>query len=191
MARNFKSPRYAYGGGRGKFVYAIVVDVNDPEQAGRVKARVIGYQDDIKDEDLHWSRPETSQNAPQHSGIGISGTGLVKGSVISGYYTDNDQQFAYTGSIGKSGEDDDKGNFQQDGTKHDFPKPGRDKKTDGGDFRLIPDNNDAKNNKYDNKSITTYAKDESENPYGRQNSKDGNESPEQSWSLGMYEYKDF
>ena len=85
-----------------------VVDVNDPDQSGRVRVRVFGRHDDknnIKDEDLHWAMPLQPVTSAAFAKIGTSPLGLVKGSKVMGFWIDRDQQYPVIwGSFGKAGD---------------------------------------------------------------------------------------
>lgn len=87
---------------------ARVVNVNDPDQSGRVQIRIIGLQDDeenIKDADLHWAIPRQPITSAAYGKIGNTPLGLVKGSMVSGRFFDKDCQLpVITGSLGKSGD---------------------------------------------------------------------------------------
>jgi len=87
---------------------AIVVNVNDPDQSGRVQIRIIGRQDDtenIKDDDLHWAIPKQSITSAAYGKIGNTPLGLVKGSKVYGEWFDKDCQLPIiTGSLGKAGD---------------------------------------------------------------------------------------
>lgn len=84
-----------------------VVNVNDPDQSGRVQIRVFGRHDDknnIKDSDLHWALPIQPVTSAAFGKIGTSPLGLVKGSKVMGFWLDKDQQYpAIWGSFGKAG----------------------------------------------------------------------------------------
>lgn len=54
---------------------AIIVDNNDPQTIGQVKARIMGLMDDLRDEDLPWLRPVPYQ--PE--GLKATGTGTLFG----------------------------------------------------------------------------------------------------------------
>lgn len=181
MSRDFGTPRYSYGGGAGREVLLQVIDVDDPEQAGRLKCRVFGYQSDkanIPDEDCHWGRPRFPISSAMDGGIGGPITGATTKTWVVGYYDDGNQQLVITHSLGKSID----GNTRKD---HDVNKLARDERTGGGDYAY-----DDKKEDYRDKSITLYAKDESPNPYKRQHSKEGQEEVTQAFSIGMHEYKD-
>jgi hypothetical protein len=87
---------------------ATVVNVNDPDQSGRVQIRIIGRQDDrenIKDEDLHWAIPKQPITSAAFGKIGQTPLGLVKGSKVYGEWFDRDHQLPIiTGSLGKAGD---------------------------------------------------------------------------------------
>lgn len=93
---------------------AEVVNVNDPDQSGRVQIRIIGRQDDrenIKDDDLHWAIPKQPITSAAFGKIGNTPLGLVKGSKVYGEWFDSDCQLPIiTGSLGKAGEPKEGGN---------------------------------------------------------------------------------
>jgi hypothetical protein len=83
--------------------FGFVEDVNDPEQLGRVRVRVLVYNSDNKGilptEALKWF-PMTIPNAGSLNGVGISPTSLVVGSFVFGIYLDEyRQQGLILGSI--------------------------------------------------------------------------------------------
>lgn len=70
---------------------ALVVDVNDPEKAGRVKIRIYGIHDDptrIPDDMLPWARCVFPVTNPINNGIAGATTGLTVNSTVVGYYVD-------------------------------------------------------------------------------------------------------
>jgi len=87
---------------------AEVVNINDPDQSGRVQIRIIGRQDDkenIKDTDLHWAIPMQPITSAAYGKIGTTPLGLVKGSKVYGEWFDRDCQLPIiTGSLGKAGD---------------------------------------------------------------------------------------
>ena len=179
--------RYSHGQGTNKSFYAVVVDVKDPEEAGRLKVRLMGYQGDkanIPDGDLHWARLDLSPTNAAHKGVGEAHVGAVVGSWVKVYYDEGDQQLRVTSSIGGIREDSDKDADKIDPAKnHDFPRAARTAATKGGDYAY-----DGKAKRYRDKSITEYAKTESPNAFGRPQSRDANESPSSSWSLGGHQF---
>lgn len=89
-----------------------VVDVNDPEKAGRVKIRIYGMHDDqtrIPDDMLPWARCVFPVTNPVNAGIAGPTTGLVKNSTVVGYFADQYNQIPLVdgtlGSVGDSGSD--------------------------------------------------------------------------------------
>jgi hypothetical protein len=88
--------------------YGIVTNVKDPDMDGRVQVRVHGQHDDqtnIPDSDLPWAKPEQDITHAGHNKIGRSPTGIIVGSVISGYYLDTDMQvLVYTATVAKAGD---------------------------------------------------------------------------------------
>jgi hypothetical protein len=71
---------------------AVVEDVNDPLQQGRVRVRCLGYHTDnttdLPKEDLPWATCIMPVTSPGVSGIGQSATGLVPGSWVFGFFRD-------------------------------------------------------------------------------------------------------
>lgn len=82
-----------------QWFFAKVVDVvNDPEQSGRAKIRIFGYHDDttsIPDADLPWARPMFPVTNPSHGGVAGQQTGLMKDSVVCGFWVDADRQHPF------------------------------------------------------------------------------------------------
>lgn len=123
------------GGSFDNYFIAEVIDVNDPEQVGRVKVRVKGRQDntsEIPDHDLRWARCIFPVSNPSHGGVGGPHTGLLKGSIIMGFYADQDGQIPLVmGSLGKAGVPNDpqnpSGGIKIDGANHDVPHATREK----------------------------------------------------------------
>ena len=94
--------------------YAIVVDVNDPEKSGRAKIRILGLQDDktkIPDADLFWARPKYPITNAALKGVATQSTGLMKGTLVSGYWADDDQQIPIMDGVHGSA-----GTLKADGT---------------------------------------------------------------------------
>jgi hypothetical protein len=95
-----------------------VIDVNDPEKAGRVKIRIYGMHDNevsIPDADLPWARCVFPVTNPVSKGVAGPTTGLVVGSVVVGYFADEARQIPLVeGSLGRSTENE-----------TDFPKADR------------------------------------------------------------------
>jgi hypothetical protein len=72
-----------------------VVDVNDPEKAGRVKIRIYGMHDDktrIPDDMLPWARCVFPVTNPVNAGVSGPTTGLVVNSTVVGYFADQYRQ---------------------------------------------------------------------------------------------------
>lgn len=84
---------------------AVVEDVGDPLQQGRVRVRCLGYHTDdtaeLPKEDLPWATCIMPVTSPCVSGIGQSATGLVPGSWVFGFFRDGSelQDPVVTGSI--------------------------------------------------------------------------------------------
>lgn len=83
----------------------VVEDVHDPMRVGRVRVRIIGWHNPDKaflpTEDLPWALPIMPVTSASTTGIGISSTGLVPGSVVIGFFRDGSlaQQPVIFGSI--------------------------------------------------------------------------------------------
>jgi len=185
MAHPSKS---AYGGAGRHVILQVVDRKGDPEQAGRLRVRAVGYQDDkggIPDDQLHWARMIGPGTNPQDGGLGGPLTGATENSYMIGFYLDGDQQKPMIiGSIGKSGEDQKgEGELNQQGRKHDLNRHSRDKEKGGGDFRYASDKKD-----YDQESVTDYGKNKSENPYGKKKGKEVDEDEKQNHSIAEYAY---
>mgnify|MGYP003337480805 FL=1 len=86
----------------------VVVNVNDPNQAGRVQVRVHGRHDDtinIPDTALPWALAMQPITSAAFGKIGTAPVGLVPGSRIIGLWADSDHQYPIIiGSIGKDGD---------------------------------------------------------------------------------------
>jgi hypothetical protein len=84
---------------------AKVIDVNDPEKAGRVKIRVFGEHDDvarIPDDMLPWARCVFPVTAAISGGVSGPTNGAVVGTTMIGYYADDDRQVPLvTGTLGR------------------------------------------------------------------------------------------
>ena len=91
------------------FFTAEVVNIKDPDKAGRVQIRVHGYHDDkskIPRANLPWAQPVTPITSAAHNKIGVIPHGVVVGSTVMGFWTDGNskQQPVYIGTINRSGE---------------------------------------------------------------------------------------
>jgi Gp5 N-terminal OB domain len=188
------SPRYTYGDD-GKEPLMQVVSVDDPLQAGRVQVRIFGYQSDtagIPDDQLFWANIQKPPTDASQGGIGGPGVGLVKGSWVTGKFADpaHRQQIMVTGSIGKAYKDGENGEQDNKDGNNDIPVAARDKEFGGGDKRLklSKDEENVTTTEYDDKPITLYARDEAPNPHQRKQSKDADESPDKSFSIGGHQY---
>ena len=76
---------------------AIVVNIADPLNAGRVQVRIYEYHelDDVNgipDEKLPWATPLLPITSASNSAIGTGATGLMVGSWVFGFFRDSDQQ---------------------------------------------------------------------------------------------------
>jgi hypothetical protein len=87
---------------------AEVVNVKDKYESGRVQIRVYGRHDDktnIPDDDLLWAMVMQPVTSAAHGRMGSSPVGLIKGSKVIGFWTDEDHQNAILiGSFAKVGE---------------------------------------------------------------------------------------
>lgn len=112
-----------------KFV-GVVVDVNDPEKAGRLKIRIHGMHDDemnISDDMLPWARCVYPVTNPISKGVSGPTTGVVVGTVVIGHFAD--PQYKQIPIIeGTLGRNSDKG--------RDFPKANA-----GEDFNEVLEDN--------------------------------------------------
>lgn len=70
----------------------VVEDIDDPLKLGRCRVRVIGdHASDkiaVRTEHLPWAQPVLPITSASVSGVGISPTGIVKGSWVVGFYRD-------------------------------------------------------------------------------------------------------
>lgn len=83
--------------------FGVVEDVNDPEENGRYRVRIYGYNTQDKSilptDMLKWFSLSVSNSAGTN-GLGWSPTGLVRGSFVEGYFIDNNKQTGIiTGSL--------------------------------------------------------------------------------------------
>ena len=83
----------------------IVQDINDPLSCGRVKIRCIGWHSDNMNElpidNLPWAQVLMPVTSASTSSVGRSGTGLLNGSYVMGFFLDgeNAQQPIVMGSL--------------------------------------------------------------------------------------------
>jgi hypothetical protein len=95
-----------FGDKHGRWI-GIVVNVNDPQKSGRVQIRVKGRHDDtanIPDASLPWALVEQSVTSAAIGGIGTAPVGLVKGSIVTGWWGDDDHQIPIvSAALGKAG----------------------------------------------------------------------------------------
>lgn len=70
----------------------VVEDINDPQQVGRVRVRVIGLHTDdrnaIPTESLPWAMVVMPCNSASVSGVGASPTGILTGTTVALYFRD-------------------------------------------------------------------------------------------------------
>jgi hypothetical protein len=87
---------------------AEVADVNDPNQSGRVRVRVIGKHDDrvnIPDSALPWAQVLQPVTSAANGKMGTAPVGLTVGSRVFGVFLDADEQLPLVlGSVGKAGD---------------------------------------------------------------------------------------
>ena len=100
-----KQDNFKENGGNFNCFTAVVEDINDPEEMGRVKVRVFGYHSDslqdITTADLPWATVMLPITSASMSSIGTSATGLLHGSWVIGFFRDgpNGQDPVILGSI--------------------------------------------------------------------------------------------
>ena len=83
---------------------AIVENINDPLNAGRVQIRCFDYHNQdlqmIPSKDLPWAMPIMPLTSAAQGGVGVSATGLQVGSWVFGFFRDEDlQDPAIIGSV--------------------------------------------------------------------------------------------
>lgn len=87
---------------------AEVADVNDPNQSGRVKIRVVGRHDDrvnIPDSALPWAQVLQPVTSAANGRMGTAPVGLTVGSRVVGIFLDADEQLPLVmGSVGRAGD---------------------------------------------------------------------------------------
>jgi hypothetical protein len=87
---------------------AEVADVNDPNQSGRVKVRVVGRHDDrvnIPDSALPWAQVLQPVTSAANGRMGTAPVGLTVGSRVVGIFIDADEQLPLIlGSVGRAGD---------------------------------------------------------------------------------------
>lgn len=74
-------------GDQTRWFFGSVVDVIDPKKLGRVKVRVFGVYDDIKDEDLPWAQIVVPVTTGVHEGKGQY-LGILVGTQVFGMFLD-------------------------------------------------------------------------------------------------------
>lgn len=92
---------------KNQFVWwqGVVEDTLDPMKIGRVRVRIVGFHNPNKDQlptaDLPWALPIMPVTSASTTGIGHSGTGLVPGTMVIGFFRDGvlGQQPIIFGSI--------------------------------------------------------------------------------------------
>lgn len=92
-------------GDQTRWFVGVVVDLQDPKKLGRVKVRVFGVYDDIKDKDLPWAQIVVPITAGVNDGNGQY-LGLLKDSQVFGMFLDgqNSQLPMVIGTIPKEGD---------------------------------------------------------------------------------------
>ena len=87
---------------------AEVADVNDPNQSGRVRIRVLGRHDDrvnIPDSALPWAQVLQPVTSAANGRMGTAPVGLTAGSRVFGVFLDADEQLPLVmGSVGRAGD---------------------------------------------------------------------------------------
>lgn len=87
---------------------AEVADVNDPNQSGRVRVRVVGRHDDkvnIPDSSLPWAQVLQPVTSAANGRMGTAPVGLTVGSRVVGIFLDADEQLPLVlGSVGRAGD---------------------------------------------------------------------------------------
>ena len=87
---------------------AEVADVNDPNQSGRVRVRVLGRHDDrvnIPDSALPWAQVIQPVTSAANGRMGTAPVGLTVGSRVVGIFLDVDEQLPLVlGSVGRAGD---------------------------------------------------------------------------------------
>lgn len=106
----------------------IVQDINDPLSCGRVKVRCVGWHSDNVDElpveNLPWAQVLMPVTSASTSSVGRSGTGLLNGSYVMGFFLDGEasQQPIVMGSLHGIPDGSDQGGYSDpDGVYPKFP----------------------------------------------------------------------
>jgi hypothetical protein len=75
-----------------QWFHGVVEDVNDPEEMGRVRVRCIGYHTNdvslLPVSSLPWATPILPFTSASMSSIGVSATGILRGSWVIGFFRD-------------------------------------------------------------------------------------------------------
>lgn len=177
-----QSARFAHGnGGQAPYLILEVIDIDDPEQRGRVKCRVKSYQNDkalIPDDQCFWAMPKTPVTNANKGGVGEHGTGAQVGSTLMGFWGDADRQMLIAdGSFPAAGKQGKDGKPDASARNHDLPPAARDNRVAGsGDKRFKNDNGSESTGTFEDKPITQYAVDEAKDTYGGSSSKEGHEA---------------
>jgi hypothetical protein len=106
----------------------IVQDINDPLNCGRVKIRCVGWHSDnvneLPVENLPWAQVLMPVTSASTSSVGRSGTGLLNGSYVMGFFLDGEtsQQPIVMGSLHGIPDGSDQGGYSDpDGIYPKFP----------------------------------------------------------------------
>lgn len=74
--------------------FAEVVDIDDEDMLGQYKIKINGFHDEVAEEDLPWAAPlnpimsASYKREGDDDAIGASPTGIVKGSLVFGFFAD-------------------------------------------------------------------------------------------------------
>lgn len=96
--------------------YGQVFSVDDPDKEGRVQVRIYGLYDDttnIANTDLPWVKPHQDITSAAHQKVGLTPVGCIPGSIVTGYFEDEDQQIPiFHATIAKAGNSPDQSQGQ-------------------------------------------------------------------------------
>jgi uncharacterized protein (TIGR02594 family) len=91
-----------------QFIWFIgrVIDVNDPDEAGRIKVKAVPFYDSIDDDLIPWAQVMQPIQSAAKDGIGISPTGIQVDSAVIGFFLDGKyaQQPFVLGTFGGKGD---------------------------------------------------------------------------------------
>lgn len=177
-----------YGAGSGKMFFAKVINVKDDKtQSGRVQIQIMGgSQGEQGKEQSYWANPVFGATNPMQGGVGGTGTGVLKDSIVTGYFA-ADGLPMFNGTVGASNTDKNSDKPIGKGRKHDLNKHSRDEgEMEGGDYRFDADKND-----YGPESVTKFGYEVAPNTHGRTQPKEKEDDDgEDSWSMGSYKHED-